>query len=81
MPILTRTLQSHRAQQWIWESHPACCERRRGRGRQVWHGERDIGGIAPEILPHAFLAAEKKIVSGAKLDALVLGQLLGEKSS
>jgi hypothetical protein len=77
MLTLTRTLQSRRAQQGSWESNPAFCECRRGRGRQVGHDERDIGGIAPEILPHAFLAAQEKIVSGAKLDAHVLG----EKSS
>jgi hypothetical protein len=77
MLTLTRTLQSRCAQQGIWESRPACCECRRGRDRQVWHGEREIGEIAPEILPHAFLAADEKIDSGAKLDA----QVLGEKSS
>jgi hypothetical protein len=75
MLTLTPTLQGAPRSRGDWESGgPAYGEcRRGGRGRQVGYSECDIGGIAREILPRAFLAAQEKIVSGAELDAKVLG--------
>ena len=74
MLTLTATLQSAPRSRGDWESRPACGEcRHGGHDRQVGYSERDIGAIAPEILPRAFLAAQEKIVSGGELNAQVLG--------